>query len=1577
MSARTRLASKMLLSAQSKSTDQSMIFPGGVIERLETRVLLSQVATFAAGVVPYPRAINSFTFGKANADALPDVFSQYKDVNTRTYMEAILLNASGGGARSDVELTVPDGILRTGDADGDGKLDVFVGSATFDLVYEYDGDGAGKYTYFATKGSLPGTLGDFTTADMTGDGRSDLIVVGTSGIYIYPATDTGWGSAIYSEPTVGWFPMINAVDLNGDGRRDLIGANDDFQTPMQLMTNLRNANGTWTGLKTSSLTDVPVQQRFGDFNGDGKMDVAVLEVKPGNTQNSASVDIMLGQGNGFFGLYKNYPINSNPAGLAVGDFDLDGRVDFAVGINHIGDPNPGSYAVYRNLGSSYGFAPTYGGTAARVDQLDTADFNNDGKPDLIGRDVSTKFATVFLNTSVKKNFVRGTIFNDSNRNRARDSGEATLSGRVVYVDANRNDVLDAGEESTVSRSDGTYELMMPDGTFDIVQQVPQYWNQSYPYYVPTGTFVFSYRVTLSGGAAKSGNDFGSYDNGNVYGTAWDDANANQYTDSWETVLSGRTVYIDSNNNGIKDSGETSTTTASDGYWHFRLGAGTYKIRQVIPAGWIDQTGIWSVTVTSTGAYYKGFRSTRPTSISGRVYNDDAQNSRYDAASDVGIGGLTVFLDTDNDGVLDTGEKSTTTSTSATASIKGTYSFTNLTPQQAAWNVRLVKTTGYLQISPLTSDGKQAGVGTGAPFVTPAYGGSGTSYTDFGLIKPAFITGFVFADADTDGVADSTETGIANVAIYLDYNGNGVGDIGEPVGITDALGNYSITSARAGSMSVIASRTSGFNATVPVTSRRTVTLVAGSTVRNQNFGQVQGPFSNAPYQPPVNIATSQNPVSLASGDFNKDGKQDFIVAANFGSAGIFLGQGNGLFTKGTSFFTGSATRFMVATDLNADGKVDLVCANQDDSGVGVLLGNGNGTFSAVKIYDAIASTYGVAVADFTGDGKPDIVAAGQGESRFAFLKNNGNGTFASATFVTSEYGSRSIAAGDINKDGKQDVVIASPSDSQSFDGSICYIPGNGNGTFGALTRITAGITQPNFVTLADVNNDTKLDLIYINEPSDAVGVKLGNGNGTFAASKFFVTGSTPAQMAVIDVDRDGRLDLVVACRSDGTSEISGGISVLRGRGDGTFVDQVVATAHTSPTAVAIGDFNSDSKLDIVTANFFSADVSLLKNGTSGNYGSISGLVWSDTDFDGTKDATEVGLSGLTVYSDVNNNSTLDAGEANVVTAASGSYTLTGLTAGTYNLRVVSSPGLVQAFPINGAARSVTLTAGQAATSQNLGQAPTNLEGGTVLDNTSGIPTGAWATSTKIAGSFGASYLHDGNNTKGSKSFRFAPTLAFDGYYEVFARWPADTDRATNVPIDIINANGTRTVTVNQQLNNNVWMSLGTYFFKRNGGAVLIRTTGTSGYVIADAVKFVTVPTPTTITKDNSDATGVKITGAWTTATTPTGFQGSNYLQDGNAGKGTKSVAYSAGTITAGVYEIFAKWTSASTRATNARFDILTTTGTTTILKNQQSSGGVWVSLGYFSLDALSALVTVRNDGTNGTVVADGIQFVKVA
>lgn len=124
----------------------------------------------------------------------------------------------------------------------------------------------------------------------------------------------------------------------------------------------------------------------------------------------------------------------------------------------------------------------------------------------------------------------------------------------------------------------------------------------------------------------------------------------------------------------------------------------------------------------------------------------------------------------------------------------------------------------------------------------------------------------------------------------------------------------------------------------------------------------------------------------------------------------------------------------------------------------------------------------------------------------------------------------------------------------------------------------------------------------------------------------------------------------------------------------------------------------------------------------------------------------------------------------------------------------------------------------------------------------LPTnGSWQTSTASPGFLGGDYLHDlKTGATGGRSVRFTPTITVAGYYEAFARWPADPNRATNTPIDVNHAGGTASATHDQTaaVNNNTWVPLGIYFFNAGtAGNVTIRNDGANGFVVADGVQFI--------------------------------------------------------------------------------------------------------------------------------------------
>jgi len=121
-------------------------------------------------------------------------------------------------------------------------------------------------------------------------------------------------------------------------------------------------------------------------------------------------------------------------------------------------------------------------------------------------------------------------------------------------------------------------------------------------------------------------------------------------------------------------------------------------------------------------------------------------------------------------------------------------------------------------------------------------------------------------------------------------------------------------------------------------------------------------------------------------------------------------------------------------------------------------------------------------------------------------------------------------------------------------------------------------------------DGFLDLVTASFNSDDVSVLLGAGDGTFGAVATFAAGIgvTPYSVAIDDLDGDGFLDLVTA------NFFSDDVSVLLGAGDGTFGAAATFAAGDGSTSVAIDDLDGDGFLDLVTANFFSNDVSVLIN-----------------------------------------------------------------------------------------------------------------------------------------------------------------------------------------------------------------------------------------------------------------------------------------------------------------------------------------------------------------------------------------------
>jgi len=360
-----------------------------------------------------------------------------------------------------------------------------------------------------------------------------------------------------------------------------------------------------------------------------------------------------------------------------------------------------------------------------------------------------------------------------------------------------------------------------------------------------------------------------------------------------------------------------------------------------------------------------------------------------------------------------------------------------------------------------------------------------------------------------------------------------------------------------------------------------------------------------------------PTNVAVGDFNHDGRQDWVVC-NGGSNDLWVYLGNG---DGTSQqpriipLTGQAPVAVAAADLRGIGILDLIVVEADSLTVGVLLGNGDGTFGQESLYFAPAPPLSLAVADFDGDSHPDVVVGLLGTEitgAVAFLAGDGTGKLGPPIFSTlireQEPTTQviNLAVGDVNKDGIPDLLVTDIDPEEP--GSFVYI-GKGDGTFKKGENLGGFLNG----ALGDLDGDGCLDAVTV-DVFGIADVLLGHCDGTFQVLQpnfEFGEGEAGYGMALVDVNGDGKLDLVTSgIALFGTGGPFGGqygglLSVQLGDGTGAFSHPRVYRGFSGMFGLAVADFNGDGHPDVVAASQDTDSVSVFINDGAGGFGGPQG------------------------------------------------------------------------------------------------------------------------------------------------------------------------------------------------------------------------------------------------------------------------------------------------------------------------------------------------------------------------------------
>ena len=288
------------------------------------------------------------------------------------------------------------------------------------------------------------------------------------------------------------------------------------------------------------------------------------------------------------------------------------------------------------------------------------------------------------------------------------------------------------------------------------------------------------------------------------------------------------------------------------------------------------------------------------------------------------------------------------------------------------------------------------------------------------------------------------------------------------------------------------------------------------------------------------------------DWNADGFTDVAVACG-GSNGFttYLGRASASLDSRVDVVVGSVgtATDIVAADFDRDGRFDIAVSDLVRSAVAIFIGNGNGTFTRRADWSAPRAPYGLVAADLNGDDLPDIATANRGSNDVSILLGEGDGSMGPVLGPFPVGGNPvRIAAEDLNGDGHLDLVTANRGPAHSPDSTISVLIGDGTGTF-TRGQDRVSMIGPEAVALSDLDGDANLDaaVVHVGIPG-FVSIFPGRGDGSFLPRTDVPTGSSPRAVATGDLNGDGSVDIATANYFDNT------LSVLLNAGTVTAVDR---------------------------------------------------------------------------------------------------------------------------------------------------------------------------------------------------------------------------------------------------------------------------------------------------------------------------------------------------------------------------------------------------------------------------------------
>ena len=731
-----------------------------------------------------------------------------------------------------------------------------------------------------------------------------------SGVFATFATATNF--SVGSSP---W--SVTVGDFNGDGKLDLAAANANSNSVSVL---LGDGTGSFATASNFSVGSSPNSVTVGDFNGDGKLDLAA------DNYNGNNVSVLLGDGTGSFATATNFTVGSGPRSVTVGDFNGDGKLDLAAANYNgktvsvlLGD-GTGSFATASNF--------TVGSGPASVT---VRDFNGDGKLDLAAANANSNSVSVLLGDGTGS-FATATNFTVGSGLRSVTVGDFNGDGKLDLAAANYN-----GKTVSVLLGDGT-------GSF---ATATNFTVGTFPFSVTVGDFNRDGKLDLTTANI----------NGNNISVLLGDGTGSFAT---ATNFSVGTFPFSVTVGDFNGDGKLDLAAANRNSNNVSVLLNTTPKISIAPG-----------TNPTEGGTVGSFKITldTPAPVGGLVVNFNTTGSTATPTTDYTLAaGTNITALTANTFAIAAGQTTATLTVTAVADA--------IVDPNETVTVNLEASPDYILGANSTANFQPATnftVGSG-PYSVTVGDFNGDGKLDLATANYFSNTVSVLLGLGTGGFATATNFTVGSHPRSVtvgDFNGDGKLDL--------ATANFESSS-------------------------NTVSVLLGATATNFTVGS--------------------RPASVTVGDFNGDGKLD-LATANGASktVSVLLGNGTGGFATATNFTVGTGLRSVTVGDFNGDGKLDLAVANPYSNTVSVLLGDGTGGFATATNFTLGTSPRSVTVADFNGDGKLDLVTANYSSKTVSVLLGDGTGGFATATNFTVGSNPTSVTVGDFNGDGKLDLAAA--------------------------------------------------------------------------------------------------------------------------------------------------------------------------------------------------------------------------------------------------------------------------------------------------------------------------------------------------------------------------------------------------------------------------------------------------------------------------------------------------------------------------------------------------------------------------